>query len=82
MTTRSVTLWRNNRLDGRWQIQLGDLAHRFAASPWAGLDWPLPRRVRVFITAADDGLSSVLDEDDYSAIEAACRDAVYPRQPA
>lgn len=74
MTNRPVTLWRNNRLDGRWQLQLEDLARRFAASAWAELEWPLARSVRGFITAPD-GLSSVFDEDDYSAIEAACQHA-------
>lgn len=76
MTDRPVTLWRNNRLDGRWQIQLEDLARQFAASPWADLEWPLPRRIGAFVTDGADGLSSVFGEDDYDAIEAACSEAL------
>lgn len=46
------------------------------ASPWADLEWPLPRRIRAFVTDGADGLSSVFGEDNYDAIEAACSEAL------
>ncbi len=81
MGGRAVALWRNNRIDAEWHIDLEELARRFAASGWAGQPWPLRRRILLFVTSPDGLCSTFLDED-YDALEAACRNAAVAAEPA
>lgn len=46
MSVQMIKLWRDNRIDGEWEISLDDLAAQFAGSRWAGYEWPLERSVR------------------------------------
>lgn len=81
MPVRAIALWRNNRIDGEWHIGLEELARRFAVSGWAGQPWPLRRRILLFVTSPD-GLSSTFLDEDYDALEAACRNAAVTAEPA
>lgn len=59
-----LELWRDNRVDQRWQISLADLADQFLASSWAAAEMRADRALAGFISAKDDGLSSVWEDTD------------------
>lgn len=72
---QKIWLWRDNRLEGQWSITLEDLAAQFAVSCWANYEWPLDRSVATFI-GDRDGLSSVIDQSDFTPVVRACSDAL------
>lgn len=82
VASTSVKLWKDNRIDGEWELCLSEIADRFMASPYNSddykLSWPLQRTIRAFITSSD-GLSSVFDEADYERIHEAIRVRVFPK---
>jgi hypothetical protein len=63
-----VKLWKDNRLDGAYELAEQEIADRFLASQFGNPDecpWPLDRALRAFITEHEpDGLSSVFENDD------------------
>jgi len=66
----TVKLWKDNRIDGEWELSEQEVADRFLASRWAqeswAQGWPLDRALRAFLTAGpeDEGLASVWDEGE------------------
>jgi hypothetical protein len=73
-----VKLWKDNRVDAEYEMDPADVAAGFLASRWAGVRWPLERRLRAYMTAkeADGGLSSVWEDetgDGFGAVLAAIR---------
>lgn len=63
-----MRLWRNNRIDGEYEMAETDIAAAYFDSEYATIPWPLDRKVRAFMTATD-GLSSVwLDEGSYERV--------------
>ena len=68
MTT--IKLWRNNRLDQEFEMDVKDIVHAFFISTYAGPDyegWQLERSVRVFL-GSPDGLSATVLEPDIDQI--------------
>lgn len=65
--TRVMRFWRNNRLDGEFQMSIEDVAALFDRSDLADFDrnpYSLDRRLRFFLTDPAGPISAVWDEDD------------------
>ncbi len=58
-----MRLWRDNSIDGEWDLPEEEIARRFLASDWADVAWPLDRALRAFMTdKGKGGLSSVWED--------------------
>lgn len=61
-----LVLYRDNRLDGRWEISAGEVASGFLASRWRVVfeqGWPLDRALLTYI-GSSEGLGSSFDTDE------------------
>ncbi len=70
MPETMITLWRDNKLANKWEASLEDLVQRFIESPYNKgdyLDWPPQRRMATWI-GANDGLSSVMESEDFEKL--------------
>jgi len=56
-----MRLWRDNSIDGEWELPEDEIARQFLASGWAEITWPLDRALRAFMTDKA-GLSSVWED--------------------
>lgn len=79
-----IRLWKDNRTDAEWQIDLDELATKFIAYDERHeltAYWRLERAVRAFLTdkESDGGLQSVFDEEQYEEIHEACRAKRWPK---
>lgn len=73
-----IDLWKDNRLDGHYQMPVKEIAEQFVKSKiWDETKnhWPLERAVRVFLTTE---LNSVFEEKQYPIIHEACRKKAFP----
>jgi len=61
MSATHLALWRDNRVDQRWEIDLDGLINLFLASDWARAEMRTDRALAGFI-ADKAGLSSVFED--------------------
>jgi hypothetical protein len=59
-----LQLWRNNRRDAQWGIDVDELARQFLASTWADPEMRADRALAGFIGDTEHGLSSVWEDRD------------------
>jgi len=57
-----MKFWKNNRLDGEFDLPEAEVARLFAKSPWADHPWPLDRRLRAFLTDPGGPVSAVWED--------------------
>ena len=77
--SEKVKLWKENRTDQEYEIDLQDLSEQFLKSDiWKECkkDWPLQRMLRAFICSNNTGLNSSFEEQDYMTIHNAVRASI------
>ncbi len=64
-----MRFWRNNRLDGEFEMPAAEVVELFAASAyWEARGVPLDRRLRLFLTDSAGPIAAVFEEDDYAQL--------------
>ena len=79
MIIKLIKLWKENRVDQEYEMDINEIAKRFKESKYYTeyfkQGWPLDRALPLFICSRD-GLNSVNDVKDYETIREAVRDYI------
>ena len=76
-----MRFWRNNRLDGEFEMAPERVVEMFEQSPWWSVDTSLDRNLRAFLTDPAGPISAVWDnENDYDDLLRRAREAAQRRE--
>lgn len=50
-----MKLWKDDRIDGEYEMTIDELARGFLASGWVDVEWPYERKLVAYLTSGDRG---------------------------